>query len=143
MTRTVENNRVNLCDSCMDSYPECNSEVLFGDGIGNDNICCCNRYRTSDVKIKKKDLGDLCIFALRYCMGRMSYAPDMCRKIVRPLLPKLTDDSVKKMIEDCKYQASTNQWGDENIDKPGWIKWRQELEDEKKRRECLIWSTEF
>lgn len=43
----VENNSVHLCNSCLNCYPECADEkqqILFGDGIGNDNICCCNRY---------------------------------------------------------------------------------------------------
>ena len=42
------NNQVNLCDSCTYTYPECSSEkddVIFGNGIGNDNICACNKYQ--------------------------------------------------------------------------------------------------
>lgn len=42
------NNQVNLCDSCTYTYPECPSEkedVIFGNGIGNDNICACNKYQ--------------------------------------------------------------------------------------------------
>lgn len=41
-------NQINLCDSCDYSYPECPSEkddVIFGNGIGNDNICACNKYQ--------------------------------------------------------------------------------------------------
>lgn len=43
----IENNDINLCDSCENCYPECeaqNDDVCFGDGKGNDNICCCNKY---------------------------------------------------------------------------------------------------
>lgn len=41
----MENNYVHLCDSCCNCYPGCSSDnVVFGDGKGNDNICCCNRY---------------------------------------------------------------------------------------------------
>ena len=40
----IRNNKVNLCDSCRFAYPECEGEVIFGDGVGNDNICCCNCY---------------------------------------------------------------------------------------------------
>lgn len=42
------NNQVNLCNSCTYTYPECPSEkddVIFGNGIGNDNICACNKYQ--------------------------------------------------------------------------------------------------
>ena len=43
----MENNSVHLCNSCCKSYPECSDDehsIEFGDGIGNDNICCCNKY---------------------------------------------------------------------------------------------------
>ena len=84
--------------------------------------------------LSQKDIGDLCVFAIRYCHGRQSYAPDVCRKIVRKLLPNLSDDTVRILFEDCKFQANMNLWGDEKIDKPGWIRWRQEIEEEIKRR---------
>lgn len=42
------NNQINLCDSCKYLYPACPSgeedDVIFGNGIGNDNICACNKY---------------------------------------------------------------------------------------------------
>jgi hypothetical protein len=42
----IKNNEVNLCDSCCYQYPDCPEEnkVFFGDGVGNDNICCCDKY---------------------------------------------------------------------------------------------------
>lgn len=44
----IKNNKVNLCTSCelyKEHFPECGDvNVLFGDGVGNDNICCCNKY---------------------------------------------------------------------------------------------------
>ena len=51
----VENNEVNLCDSCIYDYPECPCEandVLFGDGKGHDNICCCNKYKPITRKVE-------------------------------------------------------------------------------------------
>lgn len=44
------NNQVHLCDSCSYTYPECPSvytDVIFGNGIGNDNICACSKYLPS------------------------------------------------------------------------------------------------
>lgn len=46
----ITNNKVNLCDSCSQVYPDCTSKpenVYFGDGIGHDNICACSEYRPS------------------------------------------------------------------------------------------------
>lgn len=46
----ITNNKVNLCDSCSQVYPDCTSkpeDVYFGDGVGHDNICACSEYRPS------------------------------------------------------------------------------------------------
>lgn len=86
------------------------------------------------IDLKEQDLGTLCIAALRYSMGRQTYMPSLVRGIVRPLLPELSDRYIRVMCEDCAFQASTNQWGDERIDKPGWILWREELRKEMERR---------
>lgn len=43
----VVNNTVNLCSSCRYVIPECKAtfeDILFGDGIGNDNVCACRFY---------------------------------------------------------------------------------------------------
>ena len=43
----MENNHVHLCNSCCKSYPQCSDDehaIEFGDGVGGDNICCCNKY---------------------------------------------------------------------------------------------------
>ena len=87
-----------------------------------------------NVSIGDEDLGTLCICAVRYCQGRQTYMPDLVRSIVRPLLPKLTDKTIHVMAEDCRFQKKAELYGDENIDKPGWLKWEQEIEEEKVRR---------
>lgn len=54
-------NQTNLCDSCDYSYPDCPSkydDVIFGNGIGNDNICACNKYKPSaqpEIDMKGKE----------------------------------------------------------------------------------------
>jgi hypothetical protein len=40
-------NKVHLCDSCKHTYPVCPSrstDVICGNGTGNDNICACSKY---------------------------------------------------------------------------------------------------
>lgn len=40
-------NKVNLCDSCRNHYPDCDankSVIIFGTGKGNDNVCACSKY---------------------------------------------------------------------------------------------------
>ena len=46
--RTLSNNKVNLCDSCMEDIATCQTtgdDFIYGDGQGYDNICCCNKYK--------------------------------------------------------------------------------------------------
>lgn len=50
----IQNNSVHLCDSCQYTFPACpsrDSDVIFGDGKGNDNICACNKYLPTQPKI--------------------------------------------------------------------------------------------
>ena len=40
-------NQVHLCNSCKYDYPECpveGSDVIFGNGIGHDNVCACAKF---------------------------------------------------------------------------------------------------
>lgn len=44
----IVNNDIHLCDSCKYSYPSCprsKFDVVFGDSVGHDNICACNKYQ--------------------------------------------------------------------------------------------------
>lgn len=56
-------NQINLCDSCDYSYPDCpieNDDVIFGNGIGNDNICACNKYKPSAQPEQRELSGWVC-----------------------------------------------------------------------------------
>lgn len=85
-------------------------------------------------KLTNDDLGTLAICAIRYCHGRQTYMPDLVRNIIRPHLKELSDKDLNVMIEDCYFQESMRLYGDERIDKPGWLKWKDELIAERKRR---------
>ena len=86
------------------------------------------------LTFEDEDIGTLCICALRYCHGRQTYMPDLVRGIIRPILPMLTDKTLSVMLEDCRFQDHMNLYGDERIDKPGWLKWEEELKAERERR---------
>jgi len=44
-------NDVNLCDSCSNQQPECDpNSVIFGTGIGDDNIAACDIYDPVEVR---------------------------------------------------------------------------------------------
>lgn len=85
--------------------------------------------------ITQEDFGVLAICAIRYCQGRQSYMPQLARGIIVPYLPDISDKDLDIMIEDCNFQERMNIYGDEYIDKPGWIRWKEILLAEKKRRD--------
>lgn len=84
--------------------------------------------------ITTENFGTLAICAIRYCQGRQTYMPDLVRGIVAPHLPDLSDKDLGVMIEDCEYQERMELYGDPHIDMPGWIRWKELLIAEKKRR---------
>ena len=86
------------------------------------------------VNLNKQDFATLCICALRYCHNRQSYMPDLVRSIIRPHLKELADNDIDVMIHDCEFQEQMHLYGDEKIDKPSWLKWKEELEQEAERR---------
>ena len=87
-----------------------------------------------DITTNRQDFATLCICALRYCQGRQSYMPDLVRSIIRPHLKELDENDLAVLIHDCNFQEQFELYGDEHIDKPGWLKWKQELEQERDRR---------
>ena len=86
------------------------------------------------MTINKEDFGTLAICAIRYCQGRQTYMPDLVRGILRPKLKELSDKDLRVMIDDCDFQERCDLYGDERIDKPGWIKWKSDLMKENERR---------
>lgn len=74
--QSINNNRVHLCNSCKHKYPKCQAEtedVLFGDGVGSDNICCCAKYIPSAEKTGKW-VEDGCIEKCKDC-GEQKHFP--------------------------------------------------------------------
>ena len=87
------------------------------------------------INVTQENFGTLAICAIRYCQGRQTYMPDLVRSIVTPHLSDISDKDLRVMIEDCDFQERMSLYGDDRIDKPGWIRWKETLEAEQKRRE--------
>ena len=86
------------------------------------------------VQLIPEGFGTLAICAIRYCQGRQTYMSATVRGICRHHLRELSDNDLGVMINDCEFQKKMNLFGDERIDKPGWIEWEKLLLEEKKRR---------
>ena len=92
------------------------------------------------ITLSSDDFAVIAQCAIRYCHGRQTYMPDMVRGIVRPHLKELADLDIARLRRDAEDQV----WfGNEQIDKPGWLQWRKELEDEWNRRMTAIDNGEF
>jgi hypothetical protein len=83
------------------------------------------------MNITDDDFGTLAICAIRYCQGRETYMPELVRGIVRGHISEVTDKDLQVMVNDCEYQYA---FGDENIDKPRWLAWKDFLLNEQKMR---------
>lgn len=86
------------------------------------------------MKISKEDFATLCICAIRYCQGRKTYMPSLVQGIVRNNFDYIPDNYFDIMLRDCDFQRDMELYGDEQIDKPGWLRWEQDLKDEIRRR---------
>lgn len=86
------------------------------------------------IKLLQEDFGTLAICAIRYCHGRQTYMPSLVRGIIRTHLMEISNKDLSVMIDDCGFQERCNLYGDERIDKPGWLEWREMLIDERDRR---------
>ena len=84
--------------------------------------------------INQEDFGALCVCALRYCHGRQTYMPGLIREIVEKPLSEISDKDIVVMQKDCDFQRRFDLYGDEKIDKPGWLEWEKILETEMERR---------
>jgi hypothetical protein len=90
---------------------------------------------SESIKLDQENFGTLAICAIRYCHGRQTYMPSLVQSIVRTHIEQVSDKDLSVMIEDCNFQERMNLYGDNLIDKPNWLKWKETLLAEKERRE--------
>lgn len=100
------------------------------------------RISIKGVTVGDEDFGTLCICAIRYCIGRRSYMPSLIQGYIRPLLPYLTNKTLAVMRNDIETANGMSlmpeiypwPWGDDNIDKPGWMAFLADIEAELENR---------
>ena len=80
---------------------------------------------------QNNDFGAVLICAVRYCIGRQTYMPELVINFTRPLLSKLDDKTLYVMARDI---AEADNLGDAEIDAPMWAEFLAEIEKERKRR---------
>lgn len=78
-----------------------------------------------------EDFGFVCLCAVRYCLGRRTYAPGTVMGFIKTFLPAMNDKTLYVMERDI---AETDNLGDAEIDAPMWAEFLAEIEKERKRR---------
>lgn len=93
--------------------------------------------KNSIIVPSDRDFGAVCISAVRYCLGRQSYMPGLVQGFLRPLLPHFSDNDLSVMQRDIEEAEKWGGYGDERIDKPGWIRFLSDISSEiTKRKEA-------
>ena len=78
-----------------------------------------------------EDFGFVCLCAVRYCLGRRTYAPWTVMGFVKTFLPALDDKTLYVMARDI---AEADNLGDAEIDASMWAEFLGEIREEQKRR---------
>ena len=68
-----------------------------------------------------KNFETILLCAVRYAIGRKSYIPSLVIDYITPLLPYLTDNTLRLIANEItEYEGYEGGLGDEKIDKPYW-----------------------
>lgn len=86
------------------------------------------------VNTEEDDLGAVFNFAVRYCMGRYTYAPGLTISVITPMLPYLNHRTLLVMARDIREADEHGKLGDEVVDRPPWIKFVEHIEQELAKR---------
>lgn len=88
------------------------------------------------VDISDDDFGCILNCAIRYSLGRQTYMPHTVMQYSRPILPYLTKRTLVCMERDIREAENYGAgYGSETIDKPAWLNFLKEVQDELTRRE--------
>ena len=96
-----------------------------------------------------EDLQLMLIAAIRYAIGRESYVPSMVIRYLTRLLPDLSNKTLTIIDRDIRWNYELDErsknddsrhgvFGDNQIDKPAWMRFWQDVKDEMERRRKLI-----
>ena len=78
------------------------------------------------------DFETILVCAERYAIGRQSYMPKLVIDYITPMLPKLSIRTLAVLERDV---AQADDYGNETIDKPEWMKFLADVRKAKEERE--------
>lgn len=86
------------------------------------------------IRVEDDEFGLVLNCAVRYCLGRRTYMPSSVIRFITPLIPQLTTRTLYVFKEDIEKREGHGGYGDENIDKPDWMKFLDEVSREIQKR---------
>lgn len=84
------------------------------------------------INASDENFGLIVNCAVRYAIGRQTYIVSVVINFAKSLLKHLSDKTLACLVRDIE---TTNDYGDEAIDKTEWLKFLKEIKAEQKNRE--------
>lgn len=82
-----------------------------------------------------KNFETILLCAVRYAIGRKSYMPSLVIDYITPLLPYLSDNTLRLIADEItEYRSYEGGLGDEKIDRPYWEQFLRNIRVEKEKR---------
>lgn len=82
-----------------------------------------------------KDFETILLCAVRYAIGRKSYMPSLVIDYITPLLPYLSDNTLRLIADEIiEYRSYEGGLGDEKIDRPYWEQFLRKIKVEMEKR---------
>ena len=86
------------------------------------------RERRMMIKLTQDEFGVLCLCALRYCHGRMTYMPSLIQSIVLQHKDELSDKDKACILQDKDFQRRCDLWGSD-FDRADWERFYERLNE--------------
>ena len=78
------------------------------------------------IKLTQDEFGVLCLCALRYCHGRMTYMPSLIQSIVLQHKDELSDKDRACILQDKDFQSRCDLWGSD-LDRADWERFYERM----------------
>lgn len=86
------------------------------------------------INLQDDHFGAVLNWAVRYCLGRMTYAPSMTISFITPLLPYLNENAIRTFDQDIKDHIKYDRSFGMECDKSDWMRFWDKVREEKARR---------
>ena len=86
------------------------------------------------IDLQDETFGAVLNWAVRYCLGRMTYAPSMTIEFITPLLPHLSNRTIKVFDQDIEDQKRYGLGFGMDFDEEEWMRFWEAVKAERERR---------